>query len=290
MLYEDAIGSLRSRRSAVGRKHIYVVHVAQRVEIKRVSTKGGRMALFLSGALAPPTICAASTSLFLDFDGTLVELVDRPETVTVSASLRTLLERLVVKFEARLAVVSGRSVAQLRDFFGPLVDRLALVGSHGGEVRIPGSEVIAPDRPPALREAEHVFAKAFTSKKGVLIEVKTLGVAIHYRLDPSAEAAAERIAQEFASAHGLELQRGKMMVEVRSPGHDKGSGIGALMSKPPFKGSQPIFLGDDLTDEPGFSHSAELGGFGILVGPRRPTAARYWLAEVAAVHDWLAAI
>lgn len=248
------------------------------------------MALSLSGAFAPPPICAAKTSLFLDFDGTLVELVDRPETVSVSANLRTLLERLTFKFEARIAVVSGRSIAQLRDFFGLLGDRLALVGSHGGEVRIPGSEVMAPDPPPALREAEHVFAKAFTSEKGVLIEVKTLGVAIHYRLDPSAQAAAERIAQEFAAAHGLELQRGKMMVEVRTAGHDKGSGIWALMSKPPFEGSQPIFLGDDLTDEPGFSRSAELGGFGILVGTRRPTAARYWLPDVAAVHEWLAAL
>lgn len=248
------------------------------------------MALSLPGASAPPTIRVAKTSLFLDFDGTLVELVDRPETVTVSAKLQTLLERLASKFETRMAIVSGRSVAQLQDFFGPLVDRLALVGSHGGEVRIPGSGLISPDPPSALGEAEQVFADAFRSNPNVLVEVKTLGVAIHFRLEPSAEAAAESIAQDFASAHGLELQRGKMMVEVRTAGHDKGSGICALMSKPPFAGSQPIFLGDDLTDEPGFSRSEELGGFGILVGTWRPTAARYWLPDVAAVHEWLAAL
>ncbi|MDQ3471655.1 MAG: trehalose-phosphatase [Pseudomonadota bacterium] len=240
-------------------------------------------------AAAPPAIDPARTSLFLDFDGTLVDLVDRPQAVTVNADLSTLLARLALRLEGRLAVVSGRSIAQLADFFGPSSGTVALVGSHGAEVQTLGSTVVAPQAPAALGKAEHLFAQAFIGNEGIFIEVKTLGVAIHYRLDPSAEAAAVSLAHDFASNHGLKLQRGKMMVEVRSAGHDKGSGIAALMNMPPFAGSVPIFLGDDLTDEPGFRRCSEIGGAGVLVGEPRPTAAQYWLPDVAAVHAWLAA-
>lgn len=236
----------------------------------------------------PPAVGQARVSLFLDFDGTLVELADRPETVTVPRALGELLERLTDRLEGRLALVSGRSIAQLDGFLGGLGATVALVGSHGAEVRTPGSQLVSPDVPDALREAERAFAEAFAKQDGVLVEVKTLGVAIHYRLEPSAEAAALRLAGDFAAKNALELQRGKMMVEVRAAGHDKGSGIAALMHKPPFAGTVPIFVGDDLTDEPGFRRCAEMGGAGVLVGEPRDTAARYWLPDVAAVHQWLA--
>lgn len=238
---------------------------------------------------APPAIDPARTSLFLDFDGTLVELADRPDGVTVSPELASLLEQLAPKFKGRLAVVSGRSLAQLVQFFGRFSETLALVGSHGAEVRTSGSES-SPNPPKALRDAEQRFADAFRGNEGVLIEAKTLGVAIHYRLDPSAEAAALLLARDFAAKYALTLQRGKMMVEVRSPGHDKGSGIATLMGMPPFSESVPLFLGDDLTDEPGFHRCAELGGAGVLVGAPRPTAAKYWLRDVTAVHQWLEAL
>ncbi len=263
--------------------------VGQRVAIVAPEGKDVAMEQSSPSAAAPPAIDPVQASLFLDFDGTLVELADRPEAVSVSAGLSALVERLALKLERRIAVVSGRSTAQLSAFFGPLSDTLALVGSHGAEVRALGSEVVAPKAPTALREAEQLFAEAFVGNERILIEVKTLGVAIHYRLDQAAETAAVRLASGFASKHGLELQRGKMLVEVRVGGHDKGSGIAALMSVAPFAGSVPIFLGDDLTDEPGFRRCAELGGAGVLVGAPRPTAAQYRLPDVAAVHDWLAA-
>jgi trehalose 6-phosphate phosphatase len=237
----------------------------------------------------PPTVDPARTSLFLDFDGTLVDLADRPESVTVSAELSRLLEKLEQRFGGRVAVVSGRSIAQLDHFLEPWSGTVALIGSHGAELRTPEAGLVAPEAPQALAEASREFARAFSSNAGVVIEVKSLGVAIHYRLDPSAEDKAMRLAAAFAQMPGLELQQGKMMVEVRSAGHDKGSGIAALMELAPFAGSAPVFLGDDLTDEPGFSRCSELGGAGILVGEPRPTAARYRLADVAAVHAWLAA-
>lgn len=240
-------------------------------------------------AEAPPNLDPGRTSLFLDFDGTLVDIADRPEAVTVSAELSGLLKRLARRFEQRVAVVSGRSIAQLDSFLGRWGNGVALVGSHGAEVRTPGRGLVAPQAPDALREAELAFAREFSGNDDIVIEVKTLGVAIHYRLDPSAEDRAIRLAADFAERHGLELQKGKMMVEVRSAGHDKGSGIAALMAMPPFAGSVPVFLGDDLTDEPGFRRCAEMGGAGILVGQPRPSAARFLLPDVSAVHEWLAA-
>lgn len=238
---------------------------------------------------APPPVDPGGASLFLDFDGTLVDLAERPEAVTVSRELSVLLGRLEHRFGGRVAVVSGRSVAQLDHFLHPWSGDVAVIGSHGAELRTPQAGLVAPQAPDALAQARREFAGAFSGNAGVVIEGKTHGVAIHYRLDPSAEQAAIRLASDFAAEHGLKLQHGKMMVEVRTAGHDKGSGIAALMALAPFAGSVPLFLGDDVTDEPGFERCAELGGAGVLVGDPRPTAARFRLPDVAAVHAWLAA-
>ncbi len=238
----------------------------------------------------PPHIRAQDVSLFLDFDGTLVELADRPDGVVVAATLAPLLERIAGSLDGRLAIVSGRSVAQIDSLLGSIADRLALVGSHGGEVRLPGAEVIAPKRPEALRDAENLFADAFAGETGVIMEVKSLGVAVHYRLAPSAGPRAHALAEDMGARNGLLVQKGKMMVELRATGHDKGSGIAALMDVAPFGGHDPVFLGDDDTDEPGFAWCEAAGGFGVLVGPARPTEARYGLPDVAAVHGWLASL
>lgn len=239
---------------------------------------------------SPPHVRAGDTSLFLDFDGTLVELADRPDAVSVDPDLASLLDRLAGCLDGRVAIVSGRSVAQLDAMLGPVAARLALVGSHGAEVRVAGGEVLAPARPALLDEAEALFVATFRGEDGVIVEVKSLGVAIHYRLDPSAAARAKVLAETFAARHGLLVQEGKMMVEVRVGGHDKGSGIAALMDGAPFAGRRPVFLGDDVTDEPGFAQVRGMGGFGVLVGASRPTEARHRLTEVAAVHGWLRAL
>jgi trehalose 6-phosphate phosphatase len=238
-------------------------------------------------SLAPPCLQLQQCCLFLDFDGTLVDIVERPDAVVVNASLINLLERLHATLEHRLAIVSGRSIAQLEAFFGTKSTDLALVGSHGAEIRNGTQSVNAPRRPDALNGAEEFFTQAFALHPNVVIEIKSFGVAIHFRLDPSMEGTATKMAAEFAMDNGLELQRGNMMVELRTVGHDKGTAINALMSAPPFAGYSPIFIGDDVTDEPGFEACASNGGFGILVGPPRETAAQYRLENVAAVHQWL---
>ena len=225
-------------------------------------------------------------SLLLDFDGTLVDLVDRPDAVVADTHLKALLNRLAGTFEGRIALVSGRSIAQLFGFFGQSLTRFGFVGSHGAEVQV-GVQRVASVRPEALGAVEQAMRSAFGQEEGIIIEPKSLGVALHYRLAPMAEAKVRNFARELAEASGLMIQEGKMMIELRASGHDKGTGIVDLMAHSPFSGTRPIFIGDDLTDEAGFAAAERRGGFGVLVGTERSTAARYRLSDVAAVHDWL---
>lgn len=231
---------------------------------------------------------ADEISLFLDFDGTLVRLAERPDSVVVDRALTALLGHLVSRLSGRLALLSGRSIAQLDDMLGDVP--IAVAGSHGGEIRHSGSVAAPVRRPEALGVVEADFADAFGDKKEVIIEVKTLGVAIHYRLDPSAGPAIHTMAARLGEEHGLDVQTGKMMVELRTAGHDKGTALAAMMQDPPFAGHVPIFIGDDVTDEDGFVACTTFGGAGILVGQQRPSAARYRLDDVGDVHRWLSAL
>ena len=236
--------------------------------------------------LPPPASLLAGASLFLDFDGTLVDLMDRPDDVTADDALRDLLARLNVRLGGRLAVISGRSIAQLDAMLGPVAGEVALSGSHGCEHRWKGISA-QPHRPPTLdRAAERLrpFAGDFP---GALVEEKSYGVALHYRMCPEAEKEAVELAWHVARDLELDLQGGKMMIELRVPGGDKGAAVRRMMKLAPMKGTAPVFIGDDRTDEHGFEAAAELGGAGIFVGERRETAARYLLASPAAVRMWL---
>jgi trehalose 6-phosphate phosphatase len=219
----------------------------------------------------------------------LVDLADTPEAVSVDDALKQLLGALAVRLEGRVALVSGRSIERLDAFLGGAGSALGMIGSHGAQTRLPGGNIECPDRPPALDRAARLVADRFAGRAGVFIETKPLGVGIHYRLDPSAEREAHALAEAFAEASGLHVQHGKMMVELRLPGHDKGSAIAVLLGRAPFAGHRPVFLGDDLTDEAGFAACADRGGAGILIGEPRKTRALYRLGGVAEARAWLGA-
>ena len=237
--------------------------------------------------LAPPlTDLARDASLFLDFDGTLVDIAPRPDAVAVDARLRGLIAALADRLDGRVAIVSGRGAEEIEALFGGV--GCPIGGSHGAELR--GIDnAVAPERPAALDEVAARFRGFAETLPGVLVEVKPLGVGLHYRGVPDAEAACRALAEDLAASTGLTLQRGKMVFELRAPG-DKGRAIAALMASPPFAGTRPVFLGDDLTDEPGFATVARLGGAGVLVGPARATEAAYRLPDVDAALRWLETI
>jgi len=223
-------------------------------------------------------------SLFLDFDGTLTPIAATPDGVAVDQDLLRLLERLRERLDGRLAIVSGRSVATLRELgFSPFL----LAGTHGLEFARPDGPVEAPDRPAAVDAAEAAFHAFADDKSGLLVERKSISVGLHFRGAPQWGEEAGGLAADLAARHGLQLQPGKMLFELRPGGADKGSAVHALMSRAPMKAGTPLFIGDDVTDEEGFAAAAELGGNGILVGTPRETRAGFSLEQVAAVRHYL---
>ena len=121
----------------------------------------------------------------------------------------------------------------------------------------------------------------------ILVERKPFGVALHYRQAPEAEQHCRALAMELANETGLQLQSGKMVLELKAPGADKGSALSLFMAGSEMSGTRPVFVGDDETDEAGFEAAARLGGAGVLVGPLRSSAAAFRLPDVESTLRWL---
>lgn len=230
--------------------------------------------------ITPPPSLLQNASLFLDFDGTLVNLADAPDAIQVEAGLRDLLARLGDRLQGRLVLVSGRASADVLAWIHPL--EVPVAGSHGLER---GGD--PAHHAPALAEAKRHLGELRTRFEGVLIEEKPMGVAVHFRQVPEAEEACRAAAEHAAAVTGLQVQPGKMVFELKPGSGDKGTALREIMAEPLHAGTRPIFVGDDLTDEHGFAMARELGGAGVLVGEERPTAAEFRLPDVSAVHRWL---
>jgi trehalose 6-phosphate phosphatase len=228
----------------------------------------------------------AGATLFLDLDGTLLEISERPDDVRADASTCALLAQLARKLEGRLAIISGRSLEQIDQILGETAAELAVSGSHGCEHRWNGVHA-QPGRPPALDDVAARLRRFAQDRAGILVEDKSFGVALHYRMAPEAEAVAQALARTLADEFELHLQSGKMMVELRAGGGDKGGAIQRLMRRPPMRGTTPVFAGDDVTDEAGFAAVRDMGGHAILVGEERPTRANFALPSPAALREWL---
>lgn len=223
-------------------------------------------------------------ALFLDFDGTLVDLAPTPEAIAPEPDLAERLVALSGRFEGRCAIVSGRAIADIEAHIGSLA--LAKAGSHGADVRaVDGTPIGAP--PEEFPQAIATQMRAFAATHAIDYETKPHGGALHYRSDPDKEQVVQSFARDLAMTHGWKAQEGKCVVELVKGDTDKGSAVRALMNTQIFKGAQPIFIGDDLTDEAGFAACKLFESNGILVGEREETVAAFRLPDVASVHHWL---
>ena len=235
----------------------------------------------------PPHDLLLDASLFLDLDGTLVEIASRPDGVQIDKRLHVLLSNIVLRLAGRIAIVSGRSAEQIKAFFPDIP--LTIAGSHGIEILMPDARISKPPLPASGAWLDERLREFELRHPDVLVERKPFGVALHYRLAPHEEEACRLFAVETARKGNLVLQRGKMVIELKLAATDKGNAVESLMGKPPMLGTRPVFIGDDETDEAGFAMARKLGGAGILVGPERPSAAIYRLATVDLTLQWLQA-
>jgi len=228
-------------------------------------------------------------ALFLDFDGTLVDIAERPDAVTVEPGLPALLAHLRQSCGGALAIVTGRAVAVIEAFLPGL--GLDICGLHGMERRIGGQiRRVEPPDLPALRAALPELADSLSGIPGVLIEDKGESVALHWRLAPDAGARVQDAARSTLRKLGpnFRLQGGKSVVEIVPEASGKGRAVEALLATAPYLGRRPLFAGDDLTDENGFRAVEGHGGVSIKIGSG-DTIATKRVSSPAAFRAWLAA-
>lgn len=227
-----------------------------------------------------------SSALFLDFDGTMVDIAPQPDAVRVPQPLIESLEWLRGYLGGAVAVVSGRTIAQIDAFLQPLA--LPVAGVHGAERRAADGTLTQLAVPPleAVEAAAEALARAHPALR---VEHKRSSLALHYRQAPELEELCLRAMQEAVqSTPGLTLLRGKMVVEAKPGGASKGRAIEDFLQEAPFTGRTPLFIGDDVTDEVGFSTVQRLGGLGIKVG-EGTTVAWQRLPDPAALRHELQA-
>jgi trehalose 6-phosphate phosphatase len=242
-----------------------------------------RLSACTNFVLGNPRACA----LFLDVDGTLLDLAPTPELVRVPEGLIPLLQRLHHSLDGAVAIITGRVLGDIDHILRPL--RLAGSGVHGAELRIgPDAEIerVKAQLPDDLLIQMRALANAFP---GVIVEPKGPGLAVHYRLAPSAEpvvlAALEDSLQRHAGA--FEILRGKKLFEIVPSGLSKGTALAALANLPAFRNRVPIMVGDDIGDEAAFSVAEGMKGFALRVAGEHYGDDRADFAGPRAVGRWL---
>lgn len=241
----------------------------------------------LSGASVRLPASDAARAYFFDIDGTLLEIAETPSGVRVDAELVAMVRRLHECTGGAVALISGRRVADVDALFPDL--RLPIAGQHGMERRDPAGgrhyhEPAGVDWP----WLKALVKGTFDGMEGLILEDKGLTLAVHFRQNPALEGQVAEALQRIVGDAGaaVRLQPGKCVLEVKPAGRDKGTAIAEFMSEAPFRGRRPVFVGDDVTDEYGFSVVNGLGGDSIKVGDGE-TAARWRLDNVQAVRAWL---
>jgi trehalose 6-phosphate phosphatase len=235
-----------------------------------------------------PRSSLAGHALYLDIDGTILDLAPSPDAVEVPVWMVPLLQRLSRKLDGAVAFVSGRTIAAIDHLFRPLT--LPAVGVHGGEIRTPNGEIMVDEQLTAeLQSAEPLLREAIERIRGVQLENKRSVIALHYRSVPERGREVLKVAELVASSLGSQfgVLMGKCVVEIRPRHLTKGAAMRRLMERAPFRNRTPIFAGDDSTDEDAFEVVNELGGISLRVGEEAPTAARFRLADPDQLRGWL---
>lgn len=242
-----------------------------------------RAASELSPPMIRPPLLTRTNAVFLDLDGTLAPITDDPEIVALPPESSALLQRLAVFAGGAAAIISGRD---LRDLDRRTPRALARLGAHGLEC-VRADEAPAPMPPPSPPRLLAAMARIAEAHPGAWLEAKGPVIAIHYRKAPHAAAAIyDEVKEAVACATSYAAQLGKMVVEAKPSGANKGQALRAAMAAAPFLGRAPVMVGDDATDEDAFPAAEEFGGYAVKVGAGA-TRAKFRLQSPEDVIAWL---
>lgn len=237
-----------------------------------------------------PSLCA----VFLDLDGTLIDIATAPNRVVIPSSLTPLLHRLAIALGGALAIVTGRPIADIDLFLDPL--RLVTAGIHGAQLRTEINGEVVPMAEPMDPHVEAAVRALGELAPGVLIKSKIHSIAVHYRLAPGAEPRIEALLKGIV-ANSLDhfiLCPGRCVIEIVPRHVSKGAAIDQFMRLPAFRGRRPIMVGDDVPDEPALAAAVRYGGMGLRVAGehfkdkadfRGPAEVRAWLTALANRHE-----
>lgn len=239
------------------------------------------------------TLPAASKNwaLFLDIDGTLLDIAPTPDAVVVPPGLLQVLESVHDALDGAAAFVSGRPIEWIDRLFRPLCWPAA--GQHGAEIRLTKHDPVQPTvEVPDLSALRARAAAIAASIPGVLVEEKSFGIALHYRKVPEQgpllHQRVEAMLRELKS--DLQLLPGKMVLEIKAVAAWKERAVEIFMEVEPFRGRLPVVIGDDQTDEGAFRAARRRGGLAIQVGPGESSVATGYADNPATVRAWLAHI
>jgi trehalose 6-phosphate phosphatase len=243
-------------------------------------------------AVPPPVADLRQCAILLDIDGTILDIAPSPRQVWVPTGLRRTLSRLTELTGGAVALVSGRPINDIDLIFSPL--QFATIGVHGAEMRTSADADVQTRVAPLSRSLKRKLATVAELGPGILVEDKGYSLALHYRLAPEKGPAVLAAIGKICAGvpeQVVEILPGKLVVDVKPAGINKGDAVCALMQYPPFAGRHPIFIGDDTTDLPVFGIIPKLGGQAYSVGGitaevdghfATPEAVREWLSQIAA--------
>jgi len=234
-------------------------------------------------ALSALSLHPLDWALFLDIDGTLLDLAETPESIVVPAPLPFDLGALSQKLGGALALVTGRSLSFVDPLFSPF--RFPVAGLHGAERRDATGHLNRVPISVDFTQMKLAIAAEAERWPGILVEDKGAAIATHYRLGPEYQGDVERMMERYFAEAGPDwaLQRGKMVIEIRPSSADKGHAVEAFLSEAPFKGRRPLAIGDDVTDEAMFHAVNRVGGHSLKIGPPGSETNAHGLISSAAI-------
>lgn len=235
--------------------------------------------------------------LFLDYDGTISPIAESPNKAVISRETRSLLKKLSLVPNRKVAIISGRALEDIKNKIG--LKNLIYVGNHGLEIegpKIRSRYLLAPGYRAIIRNIDNGLKNKLRMLKGVLVENKTVCINLHYRMAMKKDiqlikALFQEVTLPYVVSKKIQIRSGKKMLEVRPPVNwNKGSVAMWLLARQRVflktKSIIPIYIGDDSTDEDAF-RALRKRGITIFVGKPGPSSAKYYLKNTSEVIKFL---